>query len=184
MKIQRKKSFFTRTRILIIAAIVILAVGGAAFWWFFMRGQSNTQNASNDVNYGPATEQEKQDSADAKQRAVDESETPEPTEPTTPTSDTLIVTINRAGQTGPGQAVAVRTQIDGASSGTCDLTFTKNGATITKTFTITTEATVTTCNGDVDASEFATTGEWDLSVVAKSSGVASKPATQKVTVQK
>lgn len=182
MKIQRRKSFFTRTRILIIAAVVILAVAGAAFWWFFMR--SAAPAATNTVNYGPATEQDKQDSADAKQRAVDQSETPEPTEPTTPTSDSLIVTINRAGQAAPGQAVAIRTQIDGASSGTCELTLTKSGATVSKTFTIATEPTVTTCNGDIDAGEFASAGEWDLTVVAKSSGVASKPATQKVMIQK
>lgn len=183
MKIQRKKSFFTRTRIIIIAAVLVLAVGGAAFWWFFMR-TSNTPAATNTVNYGPATEQDKQDSADAKQRAVDESETPEPSEPTVPTSDTLIVTINRASQAAPGQAVAIRTQIDGAASGTCEATLTKGGSTVSKTFTIATEATVTTCNGDVDASEFASAGEWNLTVIAKSSGVASKPATQKITIQK
>jgi cytoskeletal protein RodZ len=184
MKIQRKKSFFTRTRIVIIAAVLILAAVGAAFWWFFMRSTPTVsdQRPANSVDYGPATDENKQDSADAKQNAVDQQENPS-TVPT-PTSDSLIVTINRAGQAAAGQQVAVRTQIDGAKSGTCEMTFTKGSSTFTKTFTMAADVSTIICNGDVAASDFASGGEWDLSIVAKSSGVASKPATQKVTVQK
>ncbi len=182
MKIQRKKSFFTRTRIIIIAAVLIFAAAGTGFWWFFLRGNisSDTPRTVNSVDYGPATEKDKQDSADAKQNAIDEQENP--STPATPTSETLIVTISRAGQS--GQQISVRTLIDGAASGTCEVTFTKANTTFTKTFTMSSDVNTTVCNGDIDTSDFANGGEWDLSIIAKSSGVASKPATQKVTVQK
>ena len=186
MKIQRKKSFFTRTRVLIILA-VLLVVAGFAAWWFFMRqpAGSNDESKINSIDYSPPTEEEKKDSAEAKQRAVGESEQ-NPETPTMPTSDTLVVTINRASQVAAGQALNIRTQIDGASSGTCEVTLTKSGgATVRKTFDITRDATTITCNGDIAADEFTAAGEWQASIVAKSGGVVSAtPATQTVTIQK
>jgi len=185
MKIQRKKSFFTPKRIIIIVtSLIVLVVAGAAYWWFYVKPNTDTTNPVNTVDYSPATEQEKQDSAEAKQNAVEQTETPSPDVPTLPTSDSLIVTINRANQASAGQALAVRTQIDGASTGSCEATFSKGATTFTKTFTIVAEATTTICNGDVDSANFASAGEWDMSITAKSGGVASKAATQKVTIQK
>lgn len=181
MKIQRKKSFFTRTRIIIIAAVLVLAVAGAAFWWFFMRSTTQQVAPTNTVNYDPPTQEQIDDSITAKQNAVQEEGNGGNTTP--PTSDTLVVTINRAGQV--GTQISVRTLVNGTDSGTCDMVFTKSGATtVTKTFDITQGATEHLCNGDINTSDFGTSGEWDLTVTAKASGVSSKPATQKVMVQK
>jgi len=182
MKIQRKKSFFTRTRTLIIAAVLVLAVAGAVFWWFFLRNNNaQTVAPTNTISYDPPTQEQIDDSVAAKQRAVEEEDNGNNTTP--PTSDSLIVTISRAGQV--AAQISVRTVIEGANSGTCDMMFTKSGATtVTKSFDITQEATSHSCNGDINTSDFGVSGEWNLSVTAKASGVSSHPATQKVMVQK
>ncbi|HVI69697.1 MAG TPA: hypothetical protein VM581_04555, partial [Magnetospirillaceae bacterium] len=95
---------------------------------------------------------------------------------TTSPDTTLIVTISRAGQSAAGQPINVRTIVNGTSSGTCDMTFSRAGSSFTKTFPIAISASTITCNGDVEASAFSG-GEWQISVVAKNGSASSQPTT-------
>jgi hypothetical protein len=180
MRIQKKKTKKTRLMALLAVALVALLVAGAAYWWSSLRTGDNT-TPTDGINYNPPTEAEKQETTERKKEIIENEQPPS----TPPESTSLTVTISRAGQNAAGQAVNVRTIIDGTSAGTCTMTLTKQGAqTVTKNASITYDGTLTTCNVDVPATSFETGGEWSLSVVAKTSTATSKPATANVTVAK
>ncbi len=98
---------------------------------------------------------------------------------------TINLTLSRAGQnTGSGQPLAIRTIVEGVTSGTCEVTLAKSGqATINKSYPITFEARTASCSGaDVPASDFSADGDWQLSVIAKSGAQISNTVTSTVTI--
>ncbi len=131
---------------------------------------------SNEINYSPATPQEKKDSDQAKTNIVNQDTSP------TNTSQTIAVTISRASQV--GQAVSVRTFVTGATAGECNLTFTQGAQTISKHIPIALDANSYICNTDIAIDEFAASGDWNLTVVAKSGNSTSPAAKQTVTITK
>lgn len=182
MKIQRKKSFFTRTRILAFAAVVGIAIIAAAIWWFFMRqpAGSNDESAINSIDYSPPTEEEKQDSAEAKQKAADRSE--QQTNPPATTND-MQITISRVNQA--ENTIELRSIVSGATNGTtCTATFSKDGEKVIKTADIAFQGTLYACNIDVSVTDFSAAGEWDVSVTAAHNNTSSPAAKAKTTITK
>jgi cytoskeletal protein RodZ len=176
MRIQKKKDKKTRLIGLVAAALAVLIIVGGVYWWSALR---TTDSVSDGINYNPPTPAEKEETTERKKEII-ENEQP-PASP--PESSTLTVTISRAGQNAAGQPVSVRTIIDGASSGNCTMTLTKQGAQpVSKEDTITYDGMLTTCNADIPAASFGANGEWSLSVVAKANNATSKPATSKINV--
>lgn len=174
---------------LIIALTVLallLIVGGAYVWLarpFDAKIQPTDQSPRpvNSVDYSPATDQEKKDSDAAKQRIIDQ----EQQKKNSPGQQSPItVTIVRASQASSGQPLNVRTYIGGATSGTCAATLTNNGQTATGSGSITFDATTHSCNIDIAASAFNTSGQWQLNVTATNGTSTSPPATQVVTITK
>lgn len=175
-----------------IAAVVLLMLGIGAYYYLHQRivrsttttvPAHTTSSQQNTVNYGPPTDQQKQESTDQKQKAVDENT---PSQSTPPTDTSIHVSISRDGQTGAGQPLNVRTLITGISNGTCTITLTKDGQpTIIKTFTVVYQATSATCqNADIPISSFSTSGAWSLSVVAQNGSAVSPAATDTVNIEK
>lgn len=181
MKLRQKKSFFTKTRLIII--IVIIIVAAALGWWFFMRPQSpnvsNTTAAINDVNYGPATDEEKQDALDAKKNSTGQE--PNTSQPSTDPS--LSLTVTRTDNGSGATPVAVRTLVSGTTNGNCTMTFSKSGqAAVVKTFPVNFQATSASCNGDIPTNAFSADGQWDLSIVLHAESAQSAAVTTTVMV--
>jgi len=178
MKISQKKRSKKPLILSLLAGILIVI---AAAYILIAKPFSPSAHSevapTNTVNYGPATDQEKQDSTSAKQNAVNSQE-PQPQQ-----NSSISVTITRTTNGSGATPVSIRTLINGAKTGTCDVTFTKNGQPdLIKTFTIIYQATSSSCNGDVPTSEFSSGGEWQTSVVAHVDNTISAAATTVVTV--
>jgi hypothetical protein len=174
---------------IIIAAIALLAIA-AMVAFFVINSQRNSSVDSqgiqpvNTVDYESPTTEEQQTQEQKKQEIIEE-QTKDGNPPPEETSD-ISVTITRADQYLPGQPLNVRTVITGATSGTCEITLTKAGQpTIQKTFDLVFEATSSMCkDADIAMAEFSEGGDWSLTVVAKSGGKQSAPATKQVTIAK
>jgi hypothetical protein len=178
MRLQKKKNRKNRLTALVVASVAVLAIVGGVYWWT-TRNTADTAAPADGINYNPPTEAEKEETTERKKEII---ENDKPSD-TPPEVAAITVTISRATQNAAGQAISVRTIIDGASSGTCTMTLTKQGAqTVTKQAAMTYDGTLRTCNSDIAANSFSMDGEWTLSVVANVNGAVSKPATTKINV--
>lgn len=182
MKITRQKSNKKALIIGSVAAVIVVAsIGGYFVWQYFNPAPTpQTVNAAptNTVDYSPPTEEQQQAQNAQKEGLIDGTSNGTP-------SGTISISITRAGQSAAGQAVNVRTFVTGTSTGTCELTFSQPGQTsITKTFTVAPDVSSSTCNGDVDISNFSVGGQWQLSVIVKKGSEVSAPATWDLTVNK
>jgi cytoskeletal protein RodZ len=183
-KQKNKKSY---KKLIVLIAIILVLLAGASYVALahpFNRQQTTTSPENsptrpvNSVDYNPPTEQNKQDSQDAKQRDINQQQNNPPTNPS------ITVTIARAGQTGAGQPLSVRTTIGGITNGTCNATLTSNGQTVTGSGTVTLTGTSYACNIDIPTSSFPTGGQWQLSITATNGSATSPAATQTVTITK
>lgn len=184
-KLKTKKSY-KKLAILIAAAIVLLAAGAYVALARPFNSQQVTDSPTNgttrpvnSVDYNPPTAQDKQDSQDAKQRDINQQQQNNP-----PTNPSITVTIARAGQTGVGQPVSIRTIIGGITTGSCNATVTSNGQTVTGNGTVMLTGTSYACNIDIPASSFTANGQWQLHVTATNGSATSPAATQTITVNK
>jgi hypothetical protein len=147
---------------LIIPIILLILAGGTFVTYKWLNKNESDQNSEtrpvNTVDYGPPTKAEQQQVADAKKpnSAPDNQNT------------SVSILISRASQSTPTSPIAVRTIISGATTGNCEMIFTKGGTTFTKTFEIKSDATTYTCNGDIEASNFNEAGDWTLTVAVGS----------------
>lgn len=169
-----------------VAAVIILAAIGGGVYYFFIRDEKPkvTVRPTNDVDYSSPDEKEQQQNAEFKKQIVEKNEkahNPNPTE-----SSTITVAVTRADQWGKGQPVNIRAIISGTASGECLVEFKKDGQpTINKTFPVAFEATTTGCKGaDIPASEFSTTGKWQLTLIVKNGAVQSAPIVRSVEISK
>lgn len=183
-KQKSKKSFKKFAIVIIVIALLLAGAVYVALTHPFNRQQVTTspQNAParpvNSVDYNPPTEQDKQDSQDAKQRDIQQQQT------TPPTNPSITVTIARAGQTSAGQPLSIRTTIGGITSGSCNASLTNSGQTVTGSGTVTLTGTSYACNIDIPASSFPANGQWQLSITATNGSATSPAATQTVTINR
>ncbi len=188
MKIQRKKP---RKKILfiVLVAALILAVLAATYYFLVLspnqKKSANTPSKVNTVNYNPPTDAQKQEGNRIKEEGL-KNQTGQ-TAPTPPTNPHGTVTISRVGQSTQGGAVSLRTQVDGITSGQCEIIFSLSGQpSIIKNVNVISGPTYYTCeNVDISSSEFAVSGNWQVSVVIKqTNSVISNNATTTVEVKK
>lgn len=182
MKINYPKKSFKKP--LIIALVVATIVLAAGFGWYSFSNRSESPSSTtapvNTINYDPPTDEEKQETAQKKEEIINKS--PDQAESTNSETD-ATVTITRANQA--DNKIYVRTYVNGMNSGTCDITFSKEGQQpITRQVAITFEATSASCNTDVDVGEFGQSGDWQLKVIAKKDGKVSPAASYIVNVDK
>lgn len=176
-KSTRKPVFY-----LIAAAVVLAVLVGVGAYMVYNQSLNPvlppSEPASN-INFDPPTEEEKQASTAKKEQLVGK-----PGDESQPTTNSdIVVSITRAGQV--GQVISVRAYVDGASSGKCDISFTKDGQdTVNQDVDIVFETTTSHCNADVDVSKFNVSGDWNMSITASKDGSVSEPTTQVVTVNK
>jgi len=173
---------------LIVAAAVVLALAGGGYWYWHNKFDAdakpkNTVAPANTVDYGPPTAQQKSTQNQQKDDTLN-STTGDGTTPINPSSTPLSISITRAGQTGAGQPVNVRTVVNGTTTGTCTMVFTKGSTSVTKTYDISASPTSAICNADVDINTFSDSGSWNLSITAKNGSQTSAAATWALTINK
>lgn len=185
MKISKKTN--QKKRIIIFTLLFLLLAGAAIGAYLLSRTPAQDSKAEgtrpmNDVRYQPATEEEKQATEETKEAINEEQQQSEQPQP----ADSITVTIVRASQSGSGQPLNIRASVSGITSGTCEVTLSKDSQpTIAKSFPVVFEATSASCSGaNIDAAEFSTSGEWNIKVVAKNDSLFSKAAESTAMVQK
>ncbi len=173
--------------IILATSAALILVGGAIAYIaiahpFDNRVPADTSGArpANDVDYGPPTEADLKAAADQKDEIIKAA-----TGGNNISTD-IVVSIVGASQTGNGQPLNIRAQIQGATIGSCHVKLTRSGQpTVEKTFQVTFEATSSRClDADVPASDFSQSGEWKLEVYVESNSKQSATVEQVVTVTK
>lgn len=181
MKLPKKQTSKKKIIIWASAIVILLALAGIG-WYVWLRPHQSSLtnpvvNPTGPINYNPPTQQQKQQGEDIKQQGIQDQTNP-------PTDQTMSVTIVRTFQDPTG--FNIRTQIIGATTGSCQIQLTKAGqATVTKTFPVVTDATTVNCqNTPIAISDFPAGGTWNLSVIINKDGKQSTPATTTVTINK
>lgn len=158
MKLKQKSS---KKKITIVVICILAVILGAAGYVFYKtQNPSPSSDASDFQDANPITtpEEEKQQSYEEEKKEHG-AEYPKTTDPDTP----LTVTFTNIGQ--QDTTLRVRATADALiSGGTCTLTLTKNGTTITKTAPTFVTAHTSTCQGfDVPVGELSP-GSWDVTL--------------------
>lgn len=168
--------------LLALGCLVALAIIGVVIFTFTRPSNKTETDAatapSNTINYDGPTANE-QAAGDSQKIAQQDTST------TSTGQADLLATITRADQASAGQPLNIRAFVDGTTSGQCQVTLTKSGKpTIQKTFSIAVEGTSSMCqNADIAASEFAVSGDWNLSLIILANSSQSKPVEQTVTIE-
>lgn len=166
----RKKKKDTKKVLIIAAAVVaVLVIAGLGVNRYNSSHKADTSNG--DVNYGPPTDAEKQETEEHKKDLEEQSNNPNPTNTRTVVITSLTTSEARGYVTGVVE--------DG---GTCTLTLTKNGVKVTGTSTAMGDVNKTTCGPiTVDSSKLSS-GEWDATLSYSSSSGSGVSSTQTLKV--
>lgn len=174
--------------ILIASVALVIAASGLAYLaiarpFSKQAAPVTADKPVNTVDYGPPSQQELKTQDDKKNDVLKSADAASGQVATT--SD-IAVSIVRVSQETAGQPLNIRVQIDGATTGSCQVTLTKAGqSTISKTFPVVFEATSSRCqDSDIPIADFGQGGEWQLRVIVVKDSHQSKPAEQSVTVDK
>lgn len=186
MKLPRIKKKKKLPLVVMVGFLIVAA--GLGYWW--LRSASSEKDANpvtqptsltrkvNDVDYSPPTDQDKNAQEQQKDSIIQQATG------SAGSAANLSVSISRVSQAGAGQPLIIHTVVSGASTGTCDVTLSKDGqADVVKSFPVTVEATYSTCsNAQIAASDIPADGTWKLQVTVVSGASSSPPATLNVAV--
>lgn len=169
---KKLKRLSTKKKVL-IALVGLVLVAGAGY--AFMRYRDNNSGEEGTINYGPPTEQEKQQAEDNKDAVAEriklENEaTQNPPSPNNKKSVTPIITHAAEND---GQ-IHINAYVPGIfeEGGTCTATLTKDGATVTANSAGFGNVSTTGCTPiHIPRGEFSSSGDWKL-VLSYSSNTA------------
>lgn len=171
MKIKRTSNISKKTFYYILAASIILAAGVGLVFALnptvpVSDSASDPQN-TDDVNYQPPTEEQKEAGNEAKENTIDKDPGSNPTPPDSGSQSVGVEITSADPRNNPLQ---VRTLIQTVNPGTCTLTLSRDGYnTITKSATNQALSSTSTCRGfDIPINNLAK-GTWKLTVDFKSS---------------
>lgn len=185
MKITQKAS---KKVVLIILAIFVITGSGLAYYVFGLNGslfgwKFRQEVTPSTIDLAPPTQEQQQAGQDVKQSSIDKDKGKPNQDSDTPQVDegTLNVAFTSVHQN--DATLQARVQIDPLiSDGSCTLTLTKDGDTITKTAAVHAMASISTCQGfDVPVSELSS-GTWNLTL-SVTSGSASGSASTSTQIQ-
>lgn len=182
MLTHKKSRNKTKIIIITVAVATIILSGLAYLYW-----KSNNQSLQNqNIDYSPPTTEQK----DAGSRAANKEEAlkedqPSP-QPNAPADQKKQASMTIVDASQYDQTVEVRAFVDNVveSEGTCTFTFTKGTATVTKTSKASPSASTTQCSMiKVASSEFASKGDWILTVSYDSTTSSGKSPERTVKIQ-
>ncbi|MDQ3123750.1 MAG: hypothetical protein M3Q14_03660 [bacterium] len=164
----------------IITSLIIIFLAAGIFTWavFFSSNPVTTPNSENSINYGPPTVEEKA-AGDRQKQQIDEEQNNTDNSPLDNSSKKSVsVIITDASQY--EDIIEVRSFIpDYFQDGTCTIVFRKDNLTLTKTAPAYKDISTTICtNPEIKRSEFATSGEWQVTVSYESTNAKGTSETQ------
>ncbi|MDX2776415.1 hypothetical protein PV379_03550 [Streptomyces caniscabiei] len=146
--------------IIAVAAVYIFVFNGSLFGW-----QLRQEDPSN-INLGPPTEEEANTGTKIKEKSIEQNQGKPTVGDNTPPAgqtDTISVGFSAINQNEGMLQIRVMIQ-EVLSEGTCVLTLSQNGKSVTKTADVYPTASISTCRGfDVATSEL-NSGSWDITV--------------------
>lgn len=178
---QNKKS--PKKRILIIVGVfLLLCAAGGAFVWAKNKSEANKADKKKDtssdirpqnsVDYSEADKDDNKDIENAKNNPPKESTTVD-NQTTNPSGNVnFSVTVTGANSDNTNKLVRVSTLVNGATSGTCTVTFSKSGqSNVTATNQVELQNNSYVCpNFTIPYSQFPASGQWSVSVSVSSNG--------------
>ncbi len=153
-----------RKKLLLIITLITTLIVGILVWWLFIYNPD--ERGTDDINYDPPTEQEVQETEQNKEEVIKQTEAENQsnqTEPTAPdTKKNVSPIITYWGQESPGTDFEANGRVAGVieSDGTCTLTLTKGGKSVSTKRTALANAQDTTCGLMTIKFSSLTAGDW------------------------
>lgn len=173
MQVQSKKSY--KKLVILIAAIIVIIAGGLfAYAMYLPQDHSPSETTTSDTQKAQSSEKSSKSDNDSQttddQTTTREKEKDNPTqfEGSSPNTNNTITGVINYKAVADG-ALTLRTTIEQSlTSGTCTLTLTSNGRTVTKTANIAPNPSSSTCEGfSVPVSELGS-GSWNIEITITS----------------
>lgn len=186
MKKQNKKTIKNKY---LVVALLLLLIGTGTYLVINKSSDSNnssTENQEDNTGFGPATDQERQEAEDHKDKL---SNMPSEDDPDQAGIRSVTPVITIAGQFNDeqyGERVEVRAYVSEVyeSDGKCTATFTLGGQTVSRTVEALKDATTTRCDTImIPRSEFPSSGSWQLVVSYKSPKALGSSQTVEVNIE-
>lgn len=182
---QNKKS----QKIALISAAVVVAISGVGYAVYRARDNKTAQNTDNStINQAPATEEEKQQAEDNKDRIAadidkNKSENQSQNGTQAPTKSNGAVTITYAGQYGDQVEIGAFMSNVFEDGGTCKATLTNGGTTITKETKGFKDVSSTTCTPFIIPGNELSAGSWKIKVQYSSNTVTGESGEKTIEVK-
>lgn len=145
--------------------ILLILVGATACYYLLFRSNESTTSTNNDtskISLDKPTDEEQQAGQDQKQKTVEnDSSSKDGTDSSASLDSSMPIPVTLTANARNGDIYQLRYLVEeNLGSGTCTLTLTKSGQTITKTAAIQPSASSSTCQGfNVPMNELST-GQW------------------------
>lgn len=163
-------SFVMATALVVALITTYTVVAYQKSFWPFMPDQTTINEPNNDINYDPPTQQEIEDSQDAKKNNLDDDEDNDSPTSTSGNLRHIEVGVAFADEINGQIEIRAFTPSVVESDGICTATLTKNSATVTKSSQAFIDSTTSVCQPiKIALSEFQQSGDWSLVVSYKSS---------------
>jgi len=182
-----KKSRHIKKPLLIaIGIVIVLAVAGCLLWKHHKDVEAQKPHPPHPINYNPPTQEEK-DQTQAHKEELSQQSNQSSGSGSTGTSagaQSVSPVITNASQL--NQQITVNAYVPGIfeDGGTCTATFTKGGATVTKTSQGFANVNTTSCAPiTANRSEFSSSGDWQVIVSYSSSKASGSSQSKVVTLQ-
>ena len=177
MKIKKRN----RTTLAVVFAIILIVALLAI--WFFFHTNSSSRIGADDINYSPATKDDKQLNDQIKQDLPEKDESSTPQQPSSAINSVKPVVSAWGQPAGPGTDFHLNGFVDGIVEldGECTLTLEQDWRTVTATKRSLQNAQNTSCGQMVTSYTKLTPGAWKATLYYASS--TSKGASDPVTVQ-
>lgn len=177
MKINKNRKSNKKAVLLSVAIILLVAlvttysvVAYKKSLWPFQPGTIQVNGDDDNINYDPPTQQEINDSQNAKKDNLDNDKQDDPSNSTSGNLKSIEVGVSFADVMDGQVEVRAFTPSVVESDGTCTATLTKNSATVTKVSKAFIDSTTSQCQPiKIALSEFQQSGSWSLLVSYKSS---------------
>ena len=178
----RKIKSVSNKKILILMTVAVLAATGGVVWFVNQGDESTTSQSEDIINYGPATEQEKQETEQHKQELENKLGPGNSSTPSSQPSSQASVVMTYANLT--NQSVESGGFVSNAleEGGTCTLTLTKGSAKVTGTSQGFIDVNKTACPTISINRNQLNSGEWTVVLSYSSSSASGSSAPEIINV--
>lgn len=162
-------------KIILLIVILVLAIAVGSFLYYKSQRDDST---SDFINYNPPTKSEREAANSQKENNIEREKVDNA--PVSQTAEVMIVDASQYNQTIEVRAYISNIYEDG---GTCFVTFTRGGQTVSRQSKGFKDATTTQCEPfNIPRSEFTATGDWKVTVTYSSSAAKGESNPQTISI--